>query len=193
MKRPVVFFVFLGMVFGGFLFLSVLRSKLYPAVFVNGTMVSARMLARQTEAAYRYYLKVIATYGPSKDQTDEMELKRELERAVLDKLIENVIIREELEERIERRELAQLIEGKLDVFKIDDEFQKAVKELYGFSVQEFRERILNPLASKELLEGALVPEEDGTFTNWLIEARKRARVVVVAHVFRWEDGQVQFK
>ena len=112
MRRKAFVVVFFLMVFAGIGGFYVLRGKLYPAAFVNWHMVSARLLLRQSAAANQYYEKAAATYAGSSSSPPKETVFREVQRAVLDKLVEDVLVKEELDRRLGRPEPAALYAAK---------------------------------------------------------------------------------
>lgn len=179
----------------GFGLFYLFRLKLYPAAIVNGVWVGARDLDERAHAATQYYDKALLTYkledgtAPPRDTVE-----REIKRAVLDKLVENIIVSDELEKRLGKEEARSAVEKKISSTPYEtEEVKKAVADLYGFTLEEFRDIILVPQAERELLEDQFSKEKEGVFAAWLAGAREAAKVTVFAHLFRWNQGQVEFK
>lgn len=194
MRKKAFIVTFFLMVFAGIGGFYMLRGKLYPAAFVNWHVVGARLLERQSAAAYQYYEKAAATYADASSPPPKEAVFREVRRAVFDKLVENILVEEELERRVSRRELAALIAEKLQPVKADDgDFKNAVASLYGLDAQDFFEMVLRPQARKEILQSQFAGGTQGNFTGWLAQARAEAKVIMIAHLFRWDGQQVQFK
>ena len=195
MKKKTFLLVFFVMMAAGFGLFYFFRLKLYPAAIVNGAWVGARELERRSHAAAQYYDKALLTYKLEDGTTPPRDaVEREIRRAVLDKLIENIIVSEELRTRLGEEEARAAVERKVNgaSFKTD-EVASAVKELYGFTLDEFRDIILVPQAERELLEDQFSNAEEGAFTKWLDGVREAAKVTMFAHLFRWNNGQVELK
>ena len=90
-----------------------------------------------------------------------------------------------------KKELESVIENKIG--KIEEksrEIEEGIKNLYGFSLEDFKARVLTPMAEQEILEGRLFLENKN-FDEWLKEEKAKARVIILISGFKWEDGQVK--
>lgn len=193
MRKQTVFIVFALMMGAGLSLFFGLRFKWYPVAFVNLQPVGARLLEQQTHAAQQYYEKAALTYVKEKP-ANEAAVTAEIRRAVLDKLIENVIIADELARRLGPR-ASEEVKKKVEALDYKTgEVAEAVRELYGLTVEQFRSMVLVPQAEREVLaEDMASDQEKITITEWLLKARASAKVNIIAHLFFWNGKQVEFK
>lgn len=193
MSRRTILVIFAVMIGIGFTAATALQMKWYPAAIVNGSFISSREVETRTQAAARYYEKAAETYKTELPFSGDV-LLQELRRGVLDKLIEDKLVSREVDALLGgRHEEAVLAKVNGTSFRTS-EVEGAVRELYGFSLDEFERAVLVPQAERELLEDALKKDAKGeNAVRWLEYSRKNASVIMVAHLFTWADGTVQFK
>lgn len=193
MNRRTILVIFVAMMGTGFALATSLQLKLYPAAIVNGSFISSREVESRTQAAARYYEKAAETYKAEMPFSGDA-LLRELRRGVLDKLIEDKLISREVGELLGKRH-EELVLAKVSGTGFrTNEVEGAVRELYGFSLDEFERAVLVPQAERELLDDALKKDGKGEgVADWLKRSRENASVIMVAHLFRWAEGAVQFK
>ncbi len=169
----------------------------YPIALVNWQLISFQTFKKDSAAAIYYYKKAIETYSKNDIAViNSLEVKQEIERAVLDKLIENVLIHQELRKRLKNNELERMVENKIEETTKGKDIEKEVKTLYALSFDEFKERILKPQAEQEILASRLLLENNlpaGGFDDWLKETKSKAKVIILLPNFEWKDGQVMMK
>src|SRR3989344_241693 len=83
---------FLSLISVGLLTYFIANQGWYPIAIVNGKFITERDLRKEYSAAARYYAEAFNLGQETK------LLKKEIRRAILDKLIENVLIYDELKE-----------------------------------------------------------------------------------------------
>ncbi|MEK7144099.1 MAG: hypothetical protein AAB820_02075 [Patescibacteria group bacterium] len=188
--KNTIFFLLTAAIVVGVVYFVVTKS--YAAAFVNFNAISAKSFENDFEAAFVYYEKALKTYNQGDAAVIESEeVKKEIQRAVLEKLIDNSIVHRELLARMSKKELESVIENKIG--KIEEksrEIEEGIKNLYGFSLEDFKARVLTPMAEQEILEGRLFLENKN-FDEWLKEEKVKARVIILISGFKWEDGQVK--
>jgi len=124
----------------------------YPIVFVDFSAISAKDYNKNYLSSLNYYEKALKTYAQDLQVLEADEAKQEIKRAVLDNLIEDILIDRELKKEIKQDDLNVLVEKKINEISESQIADKAIETLYGFSFNEFRQRVLKPQAKKEILE-----------------------------------------
>lgn len=188
-KKKLFWFIPLILISGGLYFI---LSDFYPVVLVDGQIIEARDFEKDYASALRYYQSVFKIYNEDATKLDSQEIKQELKRATLDKLIENKLIRGNLEKLIENDELKNKVVQKIEKTIKDVDIQKGVQALYGLSLNDFKERILTPQAEREILEGRLYL--DGKkIDEWLKEEKSKVKVIILISGFSWNGEKVMIK
>ena len=168
-------------------------SSIYPVALVNWQLISFQTFKKDSAAAIYYYQKALETYSKNDIAViNSSEVKQEIERAVFDKLIENVLIHQELRKRLKNNELERMVENKIEETIKGKNIEKEVKILYDLSLDEFKERLLKPQAEQEILASRLLLENKN-FDEWLKEVKSKAKVIILLPNFKWKDGQVMIK
>ncbi len=174
----------------------------YPVSVVNSRFVRASDLNNDLAVATNYYerMKALGTMAGGKI-TDQYPGKIEIERAVLDKLVEASLIDEELNRRISKEDLQGIIDKKVETAVSSSNIAQAalgkeVEALYGLQLNVFKKVVLVPQAKREILEGRMLLEsktKDSGFDGWLEEAKSRATVFILIPDFSWDGGRVVIK
>ena len=165
----------------------VIRSELYPGLLVNGHQISYGDIRVDWSIALHYY--DVINQGASSSQ-------EEIESAVLDTLIQAVLVHGELLRRIGKSDLESMVQRKIDESMKGDNLETKVQALYGLSLDAFKKRVLKPQAETEILESRMILENtssssiDGGFSNWLKEARANAKVLIFVPGFSWNGREV---
>ncbi|MBI5079112.1 hypothetical protein HZB06_00325 [Candidatus Wolfebacteria bacterium] len=169
-----------------------IATKSYPAAIVDFSMISAKSFEKDFQAAIVYYEKALKTYNHGDAAViGSEEIKKEIQRAVLDKLIDNAVVRRELTARIGKKELESIIENKIrSIEGKSSEIEEGIKNLYGFSLEDFKTAVLRPMAEEEILGGRFF-SENKNFDEWLKNERTKIRVIILIPGFKWEDGQLK--
>ncbi len=189
-KRRLFSLILVGII-GIISFLIITQS--YPVALVNWRPISFQTFKKNSAAALYYYQKVSETYNLNNAVIiDSLGVKQEVERAVLDKLIENILIHQELKERFKNNEMKRMVENKIEEAIKGKNIEKEVKILYDLSLDEFKERLLKPQAEQEILAGRLLLENKN-FDDWLKETKLKAKVIILLPNFEWKDGRVIIK
>lgn len=186
----ILFLVMFGLGVAGYIFV---RGEHFPALIVNGATIPMREFNEHRAALTRYY-EVLIERGELADAsvTSVDQITDQLRRATIDQLVEDTLIARALERELDEARRATLIaqklsnvEGRTDT----DDFGAAVGNLYGLSVDRFRELALVPQARRELLTDALRDRKE-EMAAWLASARTEASVRILIPGFHWEDGVV---
>lgn len=189
----VIFIVMFGLGVGGYFFI---KSDAFPVLMVNGHLISTGQFDEHLSALSRYYESLIETKqlsDPSIHSVDQIQ--GELRRATLEQFIEDTLIDVEVAHAVGSDEEKKLVEEKLTQIKAKIEtpqFGSAVENLYGISVERFKELALVPQARRELLSSRLAGEKK-ELDKWLADARKSASVHILLRGFVWKDGAVKVR
>ncbi|MEK7162744.1 MAG: hypothetical protein AAB696_00425 [Patescibacteria group bacterium] len=174
-----------------------LISQSYPIAFVNWQPIIFSSFKKDVLSAGSYYQKILETYDKNQAVVmNSKEVKQEIERAVLDKLIEDKLIWRELEKRLENNDLKKMINDKIEEAIKGKDIKKEVEALYGISLNEFKERFLKPQARREIFESRLQLENNlsvGGLDNWLKKIKKQAKVVIFLPGFEWNGEGIIIK
>lgn len=165
---------------------------IYPIAFVGFKSISAKDFNKNYNASLNYYKKALETYSHDSKTLEADESKKEIKRAVLDNLIESVLIEEELKNELASKDFNILVEKKMSEISETQIVDKAVETLYGFSYAEFRKRVLEPQAKREIFEGRIALKGEN-FSDKLTEMKKAARVKIFISGLEWENGSVVIK
>ena len=192
-KNKLKFFISLGVLIL-IVFAILIVSGFYPIAFVGGKPITWHSFKSNSQAAYYYYKTASRIYGESSDDLIKPGNLQEINRAVLDKLIENEIISKGLKSIPGAK---QIVKNKLDqALKQSANLKEAVNTLYGIGLDDFVKLILIPQARKEVLEGRLFLENPSTsngFDEWLKKAKKDVKVLILLNDFKWDGEKVVLK
>lgn len=167
---------------------------LYPVAVVNFNFITAADMQKDYVAAYKYFENVAMTYG--KDVSDQTALesensKKEVKRATLEKLITDFLIYIEAKRKFGNdldSITEKIIKENVDLSKMEN----PVKQLYGLSLDEFKEVVLVAQARREVLEGRMFTEKQN-FDDWLKAEKGRASVFILMSGFDWNSEGVVVK
>ena len=164
----------------------------FPAAYADGEFISARTQEAQVTAAVTYYDTIIKQAPPQGSAPKSVkEITPEIRRGVVEKLIENSIVRHQFAKKLGTAK--QLIDAKVNDPALDkDETKKNIKALYGLDIPAFKQMVLMPQARKELL-AAKIAEEKLNFEDWLKARKKEARVIIFLKGLSWNGAEVVAK
>jgi hypothetical protein len=171
----------------------VVLTEFYPVAFVNWRPIAAKSFETDYSSARIYYQKALETYDRNQAVVlDSLEIQKELKRAVLDKLIENVLIEEELEKRLKNDDVEKMVAEKIKEAIKEKDIKKEVETLYGLSLEEFKERFLKPQAKSEIFASRLLLENKN-FDEELKKIKKEAKAAIFLPGFKWNGERVIMK
>lgn len=177
MHKHHFYFGLVFLVLCGVAVFSVAEGGFYPIAVVNGKLILARDFDKMAESAEFFYARVLDTYNKKKvDEEESGNLRRDVERATLERLIEGVLITAELKNQLASR-AGDLVDKKLQAVE-NQNLEGAARDLYGLSIADFREMVLYPEAEKEVLTDVL-SSENKSFEKWLEEAKSEASTIVL--------------
>lgn len=164
-------------------------SQSYPVALVNWKPIFAKDFNADYQAALIYYKNALEIYAEDSAVLSADETKAEIKRAVLDNLIENILIEKKLRQEIGDDKFNEAIANKIEEAVKKGDIQKAIETLYGFSFDEFKERVLAPQAKKEILEGLFKND----FEKKLKEMKTTAKIIMLLPDFEWNGEGVIIK
>lgn len=171
----------------------IILTQSYPIALVNWQPISLKSFKKDALIAVSYYQKALETYDKNQAVVmNSKEVKQEIERAVLDKLIEDNLIQRELEKRLKNNELEKMVNDKIEEALKGKDIGKEVETLYGVSLDEFKERFLKPQARREILESRLQLENQ-ELNNWLKEIKSKTKAMIFLPGFGWSGEQIIIK
>ncbi len=162
----------------------------YPALMVGWRPIAYGEFRTAYNSALTYYGKALQTYDRSSSRVlDSSETKQDIKRAIIDKIIEDRLVEADLRRRMSAEEISNVVRRKISEATSGAEIANEVRTLYGLTLDEFGDYILEPQAEREILEGRLILEGKN-FTDWLREARSAARITILLPGFEWDGGEV---
>lgn len=171
----------------------VIMTQSCPIAFVNWRPIIFSSFKKDVSVAGNYYRKVLETYDKNQAAVmNSKEVKQEIERATLDKLVENILIERELKKRLKNNELEKMVNDKIGKAIKGKDIKKEVETLYGISLDEFKKRFLKPQAKREIFESRLTLENKN-INDWLKEAKSKVKVIIFLPGFGWDGEGVIIK
>mgnify|MGYP001583424577 CR=1 FL=1 len=186
-KKLIIFSVLIVGIIVVFILLGI-----YPVAFVGIKPIIANDYNKNYSSSLNYYEKALKTYAQDSQVIKADEAKQEIKRAVLDNLIEDILINRELKKEIKQNDLNTLVENKISEISKSQITDKAVETLYGFSFDEFKKRVLEPQAKKEILNDRLFLASID-FDEKMKDIRAQARVMIFLAGFEWNGKEVIVK
>jgi hypothetical protein len=111
-----------------------------------------------------------------------------LQRAALGELIDRVLIRNGARKEI-GNDLPLLVSDRLASEADVESLMKESETLYGLSPDELMSEVLVPQATQDLLSGRLYLKQE-KLEDWILEARKKASVILFLGNMKWDGEQV---
>ncbi len=182
MKKFYAAFILIILAAAGLVFL--FRAGWHPLALVNSRLVWAWQFEKEYQSALKYYDKLSSVYKLPKPEGD-------IKLAVLDKLIEKIIISESLKD-IFGEEGQVLVSQKVSTSLKNTNLEAAVSSLLSIDFKDFQEMVLIPQAEKEIIEEKL-KSESRDFSNWLKNKKNQAKVYLFTNEFNWIKGGINRK
>ena len=187
MKQRTLLIIFLGLILTGVAVYGVISQGYFPALFVNGEMITEREYEKNILAVVSYYEAAGKTYQGI-DVQAVLQNKDEVKKLALDQLIENDLISQGLKARL-GGSMEAVVQNKLSDVQQNQNFSKAASTIYGVSFNDFTNLFLRPVAERELLDGKLLLEKSDVDT-WLKNAKLQAHVTMLLPGFSWNGVEV---
>jgi hypothetical protein len=170
----------------------IIISRSYPVVLVGAKTISAGELTDYYNGAYKYYQNMLELYMKDTAVLNADETKKEIERAVLEELIENALIDGELRRLMSAEEINGIVQEKISKIGDIEKIEKGAAVLYGFSADAFRQKVLIPQAKSDILKDRIFLE-NGNFEEKLKELKRSAKVAILIPGFSWNGESVVIK
>ncbi|MFH1759150.1 MAG: hypothetical protein ABH822_01150 [Patescibacteria group bacterium] len=184
------YIVFLILIFSATGLVYALQSGWYPLALVNAQLVWQWQFEQEYSSAQQYYNQAIETYEiPDLTEEKIKELKEDLERATLDKIIEKLIVAEGFN-AFTGDDGGQLVLDKVDKYLENPKLEAAAVSLFNLEFPDFVDLILIPQAEKEILQEKL-NEESRDFDNWLKNKKNQAKVHLFSSTFHWTGEAIE--
>ncbi|MBN2198006.1 hypothetical protein JW698_02340 [Candidatus Wolfebacteria bacterium] len=188
-KKWIILFLLLIIILIGYLIII----GFYPIAFVNRSPITLKKFQKVSEATVFYYQKASDIYNSGNNEIiNSAEFKKEIERAMLDKLIENILINKELNNQLKSGEIKKIVNEKIKEVLLEKDIKKQVETLYNLSLNEFENELLEPQAKQEILEGRFLLNNIN-FEDWLKQTKNDSKVIILLNDFEWKNGQVEIK
>lgn len=140
--------------------IAVMRGLSLPAATVNGNVVKFGDYVDDLQTARYFFAK-----AKEQDPTATLPSDAELKQGVLDRLIENEIVNEEAR-RLNVSVTDDDLEAEFQVLAAssgDMDPAQQIYELYGWTVEEFKEKVMRPFLLEQKITAALA--EDPSFSG----------------------------
>ncbi len=194
-KLYIIFFVIIGLGTTAIYFVS---GGYYPIAVVNGDIITANTFINNYDTASVYYRNFLKTYGPASStqvgtssSTPQILTPSQNKKSVLAGLIENILIKKGARKEM-GKELDWLVGEKVSQAVEVPEIEKAVKTIYGLSLNDFKSKILVPQAERDILTGSLFLRGQ-KIEDWLVAEKKSSTVVIFSGKFYWNGEDVTSK
>ena len=158
----------------------------YPILVVNGAPVTARRFFINNKAALQYAENLAKTY-PNQAGAAPQD-PNEIGARVLTGLVEETLLNQGLSEEA-GRDADMLVAERIAKYGTDKKLENATEALYGMSLAQFREEVLIPQAKQDIFKGRLFLK-DKSLDEWMVDAKKSARVVVLSTQFKWDGEKI---
>lgn len=179
-----VLIITVALVAGGLLSYTFVKNGYFPVAKVGGKYISYKAVKENMNVSKKIYENGLAGYS------EEMEIlfKRGNERLLFGNALDSIIT----------NEIIRSVVGKEIISKAEEEINKnfneknisnmasAIKEIYGWNMIKFREKILEPQAILDVL----MEEKGDGFSDWIESEKKKADVKIWFIPFVWSEGEL---
>lgn len=163
----------------------------YPQVFVDWTPIWARDIRRRESATFTAYESFLQAQGVTTTDAMVAEGKSRARAVVVNQLIEETLIKRELQKRLSKDVVSETIAGMLRRVDVET-VMKNTGAIFGNDPEMLQNDVLIPQAERDILRSHLLLE-DTDLDNWLVDAKKKARVILLMRRVVWEEGSAQSK
>lgn len=195
-KLYIVFLVIIGLGTAAIYFVS---AGYYPVAVVNGNIITANTFINNYDTASVYYGNFLKTYGSANSQqasSTEAEVSStppiltpsQIQKSVLAGLIENILIEKGARQEM-GKDLDRLVAEKVSQAVEVPEIEKAVRTIYGLSLNDFKKNVLVPQAERDILTGSLFLKGQ-KIEDWLAAEKKSSRILIFSGKFYWDGENV---
>jgi len=194
-KLYIIFFIIIGLGIAGVYFVSV---GYYPIAVVNGDIITANTFINNYDTASVYYRNFLKTYNSTSSQqgeagssTQQILTPSQIQKSVLAGLIENILVEEGARKEM-GKDLSRLVDEKVTRAIEVPEIEKAVRTIYGLSLNDFKNKILVPQAERDILTGSLFLKGQ-KIEDWLAAEKKSSSIIILSGKFYWNGEDVASK
>lgn len=174
----------LALLVGGLLSYTFVKNGYFPVAKIGGKFISYNTVKENMDVSKRIYSNGLAGSSPEMELIFKRGNESLLFRSVFESIITNEIVKSEITDEL-------LAKADKEIKSSFDEKSTAsiaslVKQVYGWDISKFTERILEPQAILDVLT-----KEKGTeFNKWLDSSKKKADVSIWFVPFEWKDGKL---
>lgn len=172
-------------IIGGLLGYSLVKSGYFPIAKVNGELITMKNIKDNIDVSKRLYEAGLI----SGDDVDSLFKSGEdtIFKNALESLIVNIAIKTSASAEV--REMAlDRVESYLAEVDVN-KFNSSLKSLYGWDIEKFRQRILEPQAFNE----ALAEEHGDDYKEKFMDIKNSVDVSIWFIPFEWRDGSLMKK
>ncbi len=159
----------------------------YPIAFVDGHPIWAGSFYEAYQSGYAYWADMLRLGGQSSDQMTP-HIQNTIRGLAFEGAIDEYLIMRKLEKDIGGGTLADKIKNAEQESANDPAFQKSIADL-GISDTMGLDYFLRQIAEYNLLDGD-VRLENTTAAQWLLNARKQARVIILMPGYWWTGSGI---
>jgi len=174
----------LALLVGGLLSYTFVKNGYFPVAKIEGKYISYNTVKENIDVSKRIYSKGLAGSSPEMELIFKRGNESLLFRSVFESLITNEIIKSVATEDLLSKAQKEMKNSFDD--KSTASIASLVREVYGWDVSKFSERILEPQA----LLDVLTKEKGINFNNWLESSKKSASVSIWFVPFEWNGGKL---
>jgi len=151
----------------------------YPLAIVNYKIISSKNLESNYQSTLGYYNKI------KKPEVSEQDFQKEIRRATLDKLVENILIYEDVKLSDVESQLASIIQR-------NPNLEQGAVVTYGVSWETFKNLVLRPQIAMEILQKDLQTKNEN-FDTWLKNKKSSASIWVFSSGLSWSGERIEIK
>jgi hypothetical protein len=186
MKKSTFLLFILSIIFVALLSFYIFRNGHYPVALVHGEWISARQFNRE----HTVYGQVFEEYA----RTNRLVVStsdafiREVGRNGFNRLIEATLIQRSIQ-GLPGRAAEKEIKRQVRADQKNPNNAQLRETIGNIDEKEFVKVLLQPRAEREFLKNYLA-EQGKDFDEWLLEARRRARVAIFKDPYEWDGEKV---
>ncbi len=171
---------------GGLLSYSLVKNGYFPVAKVNGRLISYSTVKENIEVARRLHQSGLAGESPEMDVLLSRGHGQVLVQNALDSLIANTIMRTSVSKEVLAKARGE-VDGNFSG-KNESGLAESIGTIYGWDLEKFKERILEPQALRQIMTQEKGPDD---FNNWLNDAKSKANVSIWFLPFEWKEGKLE--
>ena len=174
----------LALLAGGLLSYTFVKNGYFPVAKIGGKFISYKTIKENADVSKRIYSNGLAGASPEMELIFKRGNENLLFKNVFESLITNEIIKSAATGDLLSKAQKEMKSGFDD--KNTANLASLVREVYGWDVPKFTERILEPQA----LLDVITKEKGESFNDWLEFSKKSADVSIWFVPFEWKEGKL---